>query len=473
MNWYIVLELEFFPNPVDDWETIEKRINEKRGIWSQKSQIDVMNGPTYTAYLENLDEMRNDMQNKATRDRLVKEACENVFGDVDNYLDKKKADKGSIDDNDIKNILSVVNEGKKKTDYSVTEKDVQERAKLKHIAYVEVVDYDAVYKKHVGDEPKIRDNLTTSLMESELRLFKPAKNLYDFLYPNTAERDKHSGNRNALLERTKKKREEFAGNVTPEKGPGEKLCGLCEQAFESDASKKLYDDYLAYHAKIAVLNKVGNDAKIHSLSETDCNEFISELMKIFNDQKIAKELFIAYCENEKIEYKLGDGKKKGGPPPPTPPQPPGPTPPGPPPPKPKLTESKFFKPLLILAGLIIVFVIVGVITMNNYDPDAFRHMDVTRPSRPIITGLSGTELIDIEVSVTQGGLGWGRQEISYFIRPFGSEQRINPGNESVTFIFTGSRTITLNPHYFASASNYILSIMVNGVLLREINLHGR
>ena len=36
-NWYLVLELDFDPNPVNDEALIEQRIEEKRKFWSSKA----------------------------------------------------------------------------------------------------------------------------------------------------------------------------------------------------------------------------------------------------------------------------------------------------------------------------------------------------------------------------------------------------------------------------------------------------
>ena len=48
-NWYLVLELEFDPNPVEDLEVINKRIDEKAKFWSSKFN-DFNKGPQYRKY---------------------------------------------------------------------------------------------------------------------------------------------------------------------------------------------------------------------------------------------------------------------------------------------------------------------------------------------------------------------------------------------------------------------------------------
>ena len=36
-NWYIILELEFYPNPVNDEDVIRERIDEKSKFWSRNA----------------------------------------------------------------------------------------------------------------------------------------------------------------------------------------------------------------------------------------------------------------------------------------------------------------------------------------------------------------------------------------------------------------------------------------------------
>jgi hypothetical protein len=141
----------------------------------------------------------------------------------------------------------------------------------------------------------------------------------------------------------------------------------------------------------------------------------------------------------------------------------------------ELTRKR--RKILVAASLVLLvavsFVTISLFAMNNNYSNAYRYMEVTSPRR-MITGLVGMEAIDIEVSMTQRAMGWGRQEISYVMRPFGrSWDILNSGSESIVFLPGASRTITLSPYYFAMGSDYVLSILVNGILLREINLHGR
>ena len=48
-NWYLVLELDFDPNPVNDEALIEQRIEEKRKFWSSKAN-DFNRGAEYKVY---------------------------------------------------------------------------------------------------------------------------------------------------------------------------------------------------------------------------------------------------------------------------------------------------------------------------------------------------------------------------------------------------------------------------------------
>jgi hypothetical protein len=81
-NWYIILELEYDPNPVHDETVIAQRIEEKRKFW-RANLNHYKKGPEYRSYLERWSDgtIQRDMigpQNR--RKQLIKEACEITYG---------------------------------------------------------------------------------------------------------------------------------------------------------------------------------------------------------------------------------------------------------------------------------------------------------------------------------------------------------------------------------------------------------
>ena len=55
-NWYIILELEFYPNPVNDEAIIQQRIDEKSKFWSRN--VNNFQHKEYKDYLENVSKIK-------------------------------------------------------------------------------------------------------------------------------------------------------------------------------------------------------------------------------------------------------------------------------------------------------------------------------------------------------------------------------------------------------------------------------
>ena len=85
-NWYVILELEFDPNPVVDERIIEQKIEEKRKFWSSKAN-DFYKGPTYRKYLQMVSTIKEDMIGPNNiRKELIEDACRSVYGSIDKIL---------------------------------------------------------------------------------------------------------------------------------------------------------------------------------------------------------------------------------------------------------------------------------------------------------------------------------------------------------------------------------------------------
>lgn len=100
----------------------------------------------------------------------------------------------------------------------------------------------------------------------------------------------------------KRKKTEFYKNDSVS-GTGSKLCGQCELAFKDESSKDVYDKYLEYTKRKAILDDAKSIADISGeLSAEQADEFIGQLTQIFRDRKLSEEVLTAFCKIEKISY---------------------------------------------------------------------------------------------------------------------------------------------------------------------------
>lgn len=128
-------------------------------------------------------------------------------------------------------------------------------------------------------------------------------NLYDFLYVNTTVKNANRLPCETLRQRAaEKKKTEFYKNDSVS-GTGSKLCGQCELAFKDESSKDVYDKYLEYTKRKAILDDAKSIADISGeLSAEQADEFIGQLTQIFRDRKLSEEVLTAFCKIEKISY---------------------------------------------------------------------------------------------------------------------------------------------------------------------------
>lgn len=87
-NWYLILELEFEPNPIVDEAVIRQRIREKQKFWSSKAN-DFNHGSEYKNNMllcKDEDAIVADIQNDDIRAEMVKDACEKRYGLIDKTL---------------------------------------------------------------------------------------------------------------------------------------------------------------------------------------------------------------------------------------------------------------------------------------------------------------------------------------------------------------------------------------------------
>ena len=230
-NWYIILDLEFDPNPVNDEQIIADRIEEKRKYWSSKAN-DFNRGAEYRKYSQMLPEIRRDMLGENNiRAELAKNACEKVYGPIDKTL--KMLKKVELPQDTIDKIAA-----KQKVDVKL----VKRRADSLGINIVAAKsgDYQATYDKYYKTKSQNADKFNG--MNALLKSFN-VNNLYEFLYAGMTIKNPQNLPCDALRQRAKeKKTKEFYKNDSVS-GTGSKLCGQCEESFRDEVSKQIYDKY--------------------------------------------------------------------------------------------------------------------------------------------------------------------------------------------------------------------------------------
>ncbi len=136
-------------------------------------------------------------------------------------------------------------------------------------------------------------------------------NLYDFLYANTTVKNANRLPCETLRQRAaEKKKTEFYKNDSVS-GTGSKLCGQCELAFKDDGSKDIYDKYLEYVKRKAILDEAKSVAEISGeLTAEQGTDFIGQLTQIFRNRKLSEDVLVAFCKIERIAYNANAAEKK-------------------------------------------------------------------------------------------------------------------------------------------------------------------
>lgn len=288
-NWYIILGLEFDPNPVNDEAVIAGKIEEKRKFWSSKAN-DFNHGAEYRKYSQMLPDIKKDMIGETNiRAELIKDACDKTYGPIDKTL--KMIKKTEIPQDTIDKIAA-----KQKVDVEI----VKRRAAALgiKIGASQGSDYQATYDKYYKTKPQNADKFNG--MNALLKSFN-VTNLYEFLYAGTSVKTPQNLPCDALRQRAKeKKTSEFYKNDSVS-GSGSKLCGQCDECFKDDAAKQIYDKYLEYIKRKAILDEVKNSYDlVGELTQDSYSDFVGQLTEIYKNRKDAENLLVAFCKIEKI-----------------------------------------------------------------------------------------------------------------------------------------------------------------------------
>ena len=287
-NWYEILGLEYYPAAEENEEKIKARIEEKRKEWLRK-ETDPLNGTKYKNYGELLKHgvIESEMLNSAKRKELIKDAQNKLFEPIDKFL---RFFEGSIITSE--KIQEIAARIKRKED--LIKKRIEENGKI------ELYD-EKIYKNYCECINRKYEFLT---VEQNLKILDK-KNLYEFLDSENI----NAGRLDArgIIEAIKEKRKKLikSDNETSAK---KKLFTECEKIFENSAKRNEYDEYLKYLKYVKVKKELEEIKSIYEITDkqisTEKSDNFNNIKNILSSEKEAKNVFIGFCEANKISYNI-------------------------------------------------------------------------------------------------------------------------------------------------------------------------
>ena len=287
-NWYEILELEYYPAAEENEEKIKARIEEKRKEWLRK-ETDPLNGTKYKNYGELLKHgiIESEMLNSAKRKELIKDAQNKLFEPIDKFL---RFFEGSIITSE--KIQEIAARIKRKED--LIKKRIEENGKI------ELYD-EKIYKNYCECINRKYEFLT---VEQNLKILDK-KNLYEFLVSENI----NAGRLDArgIIGAIKEKRKKLikSDNETSAK---KKLFTECEKIFGNGAKRNEYDEYLKYLKYIEVKKELEEIKSIYEITDkqisTEKSDNFNNIKNILSSEKEAKNVFIGFCEANKISYNI-------------------------------------------------------------------------------------------------------------------------------------------------------------------------
>ena len=287
-NWYEILGLEYYPAAEENEEKIKARIEEKRKEWLRK-ETDPLNGTKYKNYGELLKYgvIESEMLNSAKRKELIKDAQNKLFEPIDKFL---RFFEGSIITSE--KIQEIAARIKRKED--LIKKRIEENGKI------ELYD-EKIYKNYCECINRKYEFLT---VEQNLKILDK-KNLYEFLDSENI----NAGRLDArgIIEAIKEKRKKLikSDNETSAK---KKLFTECEKIFGNGAKRNEYDEYLKYLKYIEVKKELEEIKSIYEITDkqisTEKSDNFNNIKNILSSEKEAKNVFIGFCEANKISYNI-------------------------------------------------------------------------------------------------------------------------------------------------------------------------
>ena len=287
-NWYEILGLEYYPAAEENEEKIKARIEEKRKEWLRK-ETDPLNGTKYKNYGELLKHgiIESEMLNSAKRKELIKDAQNKLFEPIDKFL---RFFEGSIITSE--KIQEIAARIKRKED--LIKKRIEENGKI------ELYD-EKIYKNYCECINRKYEFLT---VEQNLKILDK-KNLYEFLVSENI----NAGRLDArgIIGAIKEKRKKLikSDNETSAK---KKLFTECEKIFGNGAKRNEYDEYLKYLKYIEVKKELEEIKSIYEITDkqisTEKSDNFNNIKNILSSEKEAKNVFIGFCEANKISYNI-------------------------------------------------------------------------------------------------------------------------------------------------------------------------
>ena len=287
-NWYEILGLEYYPVPEENEEKIKAKIEEKRKEWLRK-ETDPLNGTKYKNYGELLKHgvIESEMLNSTKRKELIRDAQNKLFEPIDKFL---RFFEGSIITSE--KIQEIAARIKRKED--LIKKRIEENGKI------ELYD-EKIYKNYCECINRKYEFLT---VEQNLKILDK-KNLYEFLDSENinAGRLDTRGIIGAIKEKRKKLIK--SDNETSAK---KKLFTECEKIFGNGAKRNEYDEYLKYLKYIEVKKELEEIKSIYEITDkqisTEKSDNFNNIKNILSSEKEAKNVFIGFCEANKISYNI-------------------------------------------------------------------------------------------------------------------------------------------------------------------------
>ena len=289
-NWYEILGLEYYPVPEENEEKIKAKIEEKRKEWLRK-ETDPLNGTKYKNYGELLKHgvIESEMLNSTKRKELIRDAQNKLFEPIDKFL--KYFEGSIITSQKIKEIAE-----KTKRKENLIKKRIEENGKI------ELYD-EKIYKNYCEYINRKYEFLT---VEQNLKILDK-KDLYEFL--NSENINVNRLDARGIIENIKEKRKDLikSDNETSAK---KKLFTECEKIFGDVAKRKEYDEYLKYLKYINVKKELEEIKTIYEVTDKQVsnkeNDNFNNIKNILNSEKEAKNIFIGFCEANKIPYNISN-----------------------------------------------------------------------------------------------------------------------------------------------------------------------
>ena len=290
-NWYLLLDLEFDPNPVKDDEIIKERIKEKKLFWG-KQAINSTNSNKYSRYIELIPEITKDMTgDENIRDELIKDAIAQCKP-IDELIKTLTKSSPEISQDVINNIAS-----KRGFDANLIKKRAE--ALGRKITESKSSDYQSVYNKYYKTKPKGYDKVKQD--KEHLDTFK-ASDIYEFLsVQENGTLNKaivQKADCDELRKLAKDKEKEFIKTDT-KSSDGNRLIQKSYEYFKNDDTKKEYDACLEYIRLRTILDET-TFYEESGLSEETYESFINRLTSIFKDYKKSEKVLFAFCKVKNI-----------------------------------------------------------------------------------------------------------------------------------------------------------------------------